>query len=95
MCGVALWALTEPPSALRTLLLGGAFLFTGLSTSDLVPRSVRLHLVVPYSIKALPCVAVWAVATARLVAANLRGRQIGLEGARHASSPGHESPHTS
>jgi hypothetical protein len=97
MCGVALWAVTEPPSALRTLLLWGAFLFTGLSTSDLVPRSVRLHVVVPYSVKALPCVVVWAVAAVQLLAANLRGnqRRIALSGARYAASSGQESPHTS
>lgn len=66
MCGVALWAITEPPSLGRTLLVWFAFILTSMSGSDLFPSYVRENIVGPYRLKALPCIVIWAIVTWQL-----------------------------
>ena len=36
-----------------------AFVFTILSPTDLFPKSVRVNFVVPYVLKAVPCILIW------------------------------------
>ena len=65
--GVGLWAMAEPRGRGRTLLLVFVFLLTEASSTDLFPRDLRMRYLQPYSLKALPCVAVWLALTWRLL----------------------------
>jgi Glycosyltransferase family 87 len=65
--GVALWFFARETSRLDTILLVLAFVFTTLSPTDVFPRSVSVAFFVPYAIKAVPCVLIWAKITFDLV----------------------------
>lgn len=67
MCGAALWGLSQPPSLMRTFLLWFVFILTGLSATDLFPLYIRKEIIVPYCLKALPCIVIWCVMTWRLL----------------------------
>jgi hypothetical protein len=69
MLGVALAAVAEPASLARTLLLAAAFVLTSLSSTDVVPRSVRQSLVRPLAVKAWPVFVLWAASVLRLATA--------------------------
>ncbi len=57
--GAAIWFFSESRKNLDVFLLVLVFVLTCLSPTDLFPRSWRNDWVVPYSLKALPCVLVW------------------------------------
>ena len=59
MCGVALWLLSQRMSGLNLALGALAFIFTSLSPTDLFPRSLKATLLVPYVVKAVPCILIW------------------------------------
>jgi hypothetical protein len=59
MCGVALWFLSQRMSGLSLALALLAFIFTSLSPTDLFPRSLKATLLVPYAVKAVPCILIW------------------------------------
>jgi hypothetical protein len=65
--GVALWFFARETSRLDTLLLVLTFVFTTLSPTDVFPRSVSAAFFVPYVIKVVPCVLIWAKITFDLV----------------------------
>ena len=43
----------------NTILVVLAFVFTSLSPTDLFPRSLRENVVIPYVLKAVPCILIW------------------------------------
>ena len=59
--GVAIWFmnLDRPVTPFEIALLVFALLVTSLSPSDLFPKYVRVHYIIPYKLKALPCVLIW------------------------------------
>ena len=59
--GVALWYVnsSEKRSNLDLALLIFAFILTSMSPSDLLPSYIRKTFVMPYALKALPCVIIW------------------------------------
>jgi len=59
--GVAIWFmnLDRPVTWLEISLFVFALIITSLSPSDLFPRYIKMHYVVPYKLKALPCVLIW------------------------------------
>ena len=61
LTGVAIWYVGVPWRRSRwdVALLVFAFVLTSLSPSDLFPRSVFKRYVLPYALKALPCILVW------------------------------------
>jgi len=61
VAGVAIWFmnLDRPVTALDISLLVLTLILTVFSPSDLFPRSIRINYVIPYKLKALPCVLVW------------------------------------
>lgn len=61
--GIAIWYVIqdEPRQQWMHWLLGFVILFTSLSATDLFPPYVREQFIYPYSLKALPCFAVWCV----------------------------------
>ncbi|MEO6883691.1 MAG: glycosyltransferase family 87 protein [Bacteroidia bacterium] len=65
--GVGIWYLAVTPKKTEMILLGFVLILTCLASSDAVPLSVRMHVILPYSLKALPCVAVWLYIQYRLL----------------------------
>ncbi|MES2380510.1 MAG: glycosyltransferase family 87 protein [Bacteroidota bacterium] len=59
LVGVAIYYLVAPPSKLKNGLLVFCLLFTSLSPTDLFPPYVRVHIVTPYVLKAVPCIFIW------------------------------------
>ncbi len=57
--GVAIWYIHSDKNLLNNILLGFTILLTILSPTDVFPTAIREHYIVPYSLKALPCVLVW------------------------------------
>lgn len=58
--GVALWYAISPRVMWRTVLLVSVFVFTCLSPTDLFPSAAK-EFFGAYAIKAVPCIAVWAI----------------------------------
>lgn len=61
LAGVVIWYATAPWHRSRwdLALLVFAFVLTSLSPSDLFPRFLRQNYVLPYALKALPCILIW------------------------------------
>lgn len=57
--GVAIWYVSQARSGWNLFLLLLAFVFTILSPTDVFPRSVRENWVIPYVLKAVPCILIW------------------------------------
>jgi hypothetical protein len=59
--GVGIWFmnLERPVTSFEIFLLVFALIITSLSPSDLFPRSIRVNYIIPYKLKALPCVLIW------------------------------------
>lgn len=58
--GAAIWYFAMPsPTRLDKGLILLTFVFTVLSATDLFPRYLREHYVIPYVLKAVPCIWVW------------------------------------
>ena len=58
--GISLWYATKDyQSKTDTTLLIFAFILTCLSPTDLFPRTIRQNYIVPYALKALPCILIW------------------------------------
>lgn len=59
--GVAIWYINteNPVSKLDMGLMIFAFILTSLSPSDIFPRYLKVNYVVPYALKALPCLLIW------------------------------------
>jgi hypothetical protein len=58
--GVALWFFTQKRNPANVVLVLLAFVFTVLSPTDLFPKYIRVNYVVPYVLKAVPCIFIWA-----------------------------------
>jgi hypothetical protein len=61
VAGVGIWFmnLERPVSWFEISLLTFAIIVTVFSPSDLFPRYVRVNYIIPYKLKALPCVLIW------------------------------------
>lgn len=59
MSGAGLWFFSQKISRINIFLVIAAFILTSLSPTDLFPKIVRDSLIIPYQIKALPCVLIW------------------------------------
>jgi len=70
VAGVAVWYLAGPRSWLRVTMVSLVVLLTCLSTTSIFPTVVRRALISPYSLRVVPCIAVWGIALVEL----LRGR---------------------
>lgn len=60
MGGVAIWYFSQTATQLDTALVILAFIFTSLSPTDLFPAFLRQTLVIPYTLKAVFCIFIWA-----------------------------------
>jgi hypothetical protein len=61
VAGVGIWFmnLERPVTPFEIGLLVFALIVTVFSPSDLFPRSIRVNYIIPYKLKALPCVLIW------------------------------------
>ncbi|MCF8379045.1 MAG: DUF2029 domain-containing protein [Bacteroidales bacterium] len=59
--GVAIWGFSGEKSWMKTLLLLFAFILTSLSPTDIFPPFIRNEIIIPYALKALPCIVIWGV----------------------------------
>lgn len=61
MVGVAVWYVSTPTKTktLNLFLLFFALILTSFSSTDLFPYAIRKAVIVPYALKALPCILVW------------------------------------
>jgi hypothetical protein len=66
--GIALWFFNAAKKPVNIALVILAFLLTSFSPTDLFPRYLREHFVLPYVLKALPCILVWIKITIDLIA---------------------------
>lgn len=57
--GVVIWWFYSPKNLLDRTLLISCFILTILSPSDVFPPFLRERYVLPYALKALPCVLIW------------------------------------
>jgi hypothetical protein len=59
--GVGIWfvALEKPISGFEWFLLIFALAVTSFSSSDIMPRYIRDHFILPYKLIALPCLLIW------------------------------------
>lgn len=77
MVGVAIWFILQPPQKKGWVLFLFVFamLLTSFSPSDLFPRYIRKTYVIPYSLKALPCVLVWLVIIYQMTTVDFKTRE--------------------
>jgi hypothetical protein len=59
MVGVAIWFIKSEKSIMNITLFALAMIFTSLSPSDLFPAAIRRDWVIPYVLKAVPCILIW------------------------------------
>lgn len=68
MTGVGIWYILQKKFLPENLiLLGFAIIFTSFANTDLMPEYLRLNIIRPYSLKALPCVVIWCVLAYQLL----------------------------
>lgn len=74
MLGVAIWFIIQPdPKKWWVIaLFVFAMLLTSFSPSDLFPRHIRRTYIMPYSLKALPCVLVWLTIVYQMLTVDFR-----------------------
>lgn len=70
--GVAVWFViqSKPKHPFILFLFIFAFLLTSLSPSDLFPKFIREQYIIPYSLKALPCMLIWIYISYQLLTNN-------------------------
>ncbi len=59
--GVGIWFvnLDRPITSFERFLIVFAVVFTSFSTSDVVPRYIRVNYIIPYALMAFPCLILW------------------------------------
>lgn len=59
--GVAIWFVIQPRPYTKTdiALFIFALILTSFSPSDLFPKFIRQHYIIPYALKSLPCLLIW------------------------------------
>ncbi|HRH63357.1 MAG TPA: glycosyltransferase family 87 protein [Bacteroidia bacterium] len=57
--GVAVWYFSQKPNAINTTLIVLCIIFSILSPTDLFPKYIRINYVIPYVLKAVPCILIW------------------------------------
>ncbi len=78
--GIVIWYVGSPPTRLRTSLMALTFLVMAVHSLDIVPRSLKTEVFIPYRLKGIPCLLAWIVMQAELLGLR-RGVTPRLEGA--------------
>ena len=67
VAGFALFYFNNEKFRINEILFWAVLIFTQLAHSDLFPPTVKEHFMMPYVIKAVPCIAAWAIILFRLL----------------------------
>jgi hypothetical protein len=67
LTGIALWFVNTTKSITNIVLILLVIIFTSLSSSDLFPKQIRETFLIPYKIKAFPCVLIWLKITYEMI----------------------------
>jgi hypothetical protein len=67
MTGVGIWFFSQERKTENIVLLLFALVLTSLSSTDLVPGSIRDHYIAPFCLKVLPCIIVWLKISAEMI----------------------------
>jgi hypothetical protein len=59
VCGVGIWYFSQPYHRVNLVLLLFVFVCTSLSPTDVFPTAVRHQVILPFVLKAVPCILVW------------------------------------
>lgn len=59
LSGAAIWFFISRKKPLEVFMIIFLFLVTSLSPTDLFPKEIRDNYIVPFSLKALPCILIW------------------------------------
>ena len=59
MSGISIWFILSKKNSVDISLFALAFILTSLSPTDIFPRSWLNAWVIPYSLKAVPCILIW------------------------------------
>jgi hypothetical protein len=65
--GVSIWFFSQKIKIENVILLMTAFIFTILSPTDMFPKFIRDNYVIPYVLKAVPCILIWIKITSDLI----------------------------
>lgn len=68
--GVAIWLVNSKYNWLTITLAINVFILSVLSHTSLCPQYIKLHYVIPYAIKAFPCIVLWFVIIYKLLRNN-------------------------
>jgi len=67
MTGIAIWYVAGERGRFDLALLVGAFLLTSIASSDLTPHAIRIGIVRPYGVKAMPSIVIWFLLQAEML----------------------------
>lgn len=59
MAGIAIWFVASPKNRWNIILFASSIVFTSLALTDAFPPVIRREFIVPYSVKAWPCIVIW------------------------------------
>lgn len=59
LAGVSIWFFTRKATLMNIILFCLCLLLTSISTTDLVPNSLRNNIIQPYVLKVFPCILLW------------------------------------
>lgn len=65
--GAAIWFITQELKIENILLISLVVIFTVLSPTEFFPRSFRENFVIPYVMKAVPCILIWIMIISRMI----------------------------
>jgi hypothetical protein len=60
LSGIAIWFFSQKKNYLNIILVVFAFILASLSPTDIFPAFLRKNIVIPYVLKAVPCILIWA-----------------------------------
>jgi len=59
LSGVAIWYFSKEKNVVNLALLFLAFFLTSLAVTDIFPKVLREKIIIPYMVKAVPCIIIW------------------------------------
>ncbi|MDQ7948294.1 MAG: glycosyltransferase family 87 protein [Pedobacter sp.] len=74
--GLAIWFILVEKSTYTYALLIFAIILTSFSPSDLFPKFIRQQYVIPYALKAVPCILIWFDVAYRLLFVKFRENKV-------------------
>jgi hypothetical protein len=80
MTGVAMWYAAQKAAKVDVALLALAVIFTSLSPTDIFPKILRETLVIPFVLKAWPCILIWLKIEYQLLFGKIENQTLAFAG---------------